>query len=227
MKRGRPIDSHPDRNPIAAYLSSVADRLPRGQPTQDILDELHDGLATASARHKEAGLPAWEAAQLAVREFGDPESVAANFVPEITTAHIRRVALAMLATGPVVGAAWVGATHTPGTGWLQQPAVLAHFAPALPVLIGCAVASGMVSLAATGRLSRRLVRDQLTAGVALRVVALCAVAVDSTVLAGAVALRSMPVGPAPVLLVAATLSAVRLLLAGGIVHHGVGRLPIS
>jgi hypothetical protein len=140
---------------IAAYLDAVGQRLvgPRG-PRRAILDELCDGLHEAAATHHRRGVPAAEAVAAALREFGSPAALAAGFAGELAVARARRTTLAYLATGPLIGLAWLSVI-VPNRWWLRDPITLLHAIPVLP-LIAVAAVAGMLVLAATGPIGSRL-----------------------------------------------------------------------
>jgi hypothetical protein len=173
---------------VADYLAAVAALL-RGPATAraQITDELRDGLLEAAEAYRVRGCSAQEAAAVAIAEFGDPRMVAAGFGPELAAAQARRVAVGLVATGPLVGAAWIVAVAVNALPpWRQQ---LSGPWLALP-LVGLALAVAWVSLgltvAASGRLGRRL-GGWLDRGVlpstAAAVAGLAAVLVDLTLLA--------------------------------------------
>jgi hypothetical protein len=67
------------------------------------------------------GCSAQEATAAAIAEFGDPRMVAAGFGPELAAAQARRVALGLVATGPLVGTAWIVAVTVNALApWRQQ-----------------------------------------------------------------------------------------------------------
>jgi hypothetical protein len=139
---------------IDAYLATLARRLPA-----DVVDELADGLIETCARHESAGLPPDAAARAAITEFGRPEVVTAAFVRQ---APGRRVALALLCSGPVVGLSWA-AVLIVGHAWTWPvPAGLgAVFAATLVSVVA------MLVLAATARRSYRRTRIAAGAGLGL------------------------------------------------------------
>jgi hypothetical protein len=156
----------PDAGPaIEGYLAEVAARLPgpaRGRG--GIVAELRSGLLDAADAHACAGLPSAEAARAAIREFGDPARVADGFRAEIAAGQARRVAVALLVTGPLVGLLWLA---TAAASHLGVPlASLWHWAgpaPGLRVgarLVAAAVLvtawAALLSIAVTGRLTRWL-----------------------------------------------------------------------
>ena len=87
------------------------------------------GLLDATDAYRDAGLPAARAAAAAIGEFGDPRQVAAAFRPELAISQARRVALTLLATGPLIGLLWVAAAvashigirHAPPWQWAGAP----------------------------------------------------------------------------------------------------------
>ncbi|MBO0870081.1 MAG: hypothetical protein J2P15_16100 [Micromonosporaceae bacterium] len=127
---------------IDAYLASLAGRLPA-----DAVEELTDGLTETYARYRSAGLEPDAAAGTAITEFGEAEVVVAAFVRQ---APGRRVASALLCSGPVVGVCWGTALLAEHAwAWPVPGLVRVAFAAALVTVVG------MLALAATGRSYRR------------------------------------------------------------------------
>jgi hypothetical protein len=138
---------------IEAYLDEVNARLigPRGTRAA-IIEELRDGLYTATAAHLARSTTPDAAVAAALEEFGTPAAVADAFADELANVHARRVSLAYLLTGPVVGISWL-LLLAPPNWWQHGPAALWSSIPALPLtLLG--VVAGLLVLAGTGRLSR-------------------------------------------------------------------------
>jgi HAAS len=212
--------SNPDA--VTDYLAAVTGQLP-GPPWARVAvtDELRDGLTEALETHQARGCSQAEATAAAIAEFGDPDTVAAAFGPELAAVQARRVALGLLATGPLVGLAWIAAVavnalppwHHQLTGpWLALPLVGVALAVAGPAL--------GLTVAATGRLGRRLGgefgRRAALPPTAAAVAGLAAVLADLTLLAilGGQAFTSpSSLVWAPVM-VAAGASLTRALLAG-------------
>jgi hypothetical protein len=210
------------RDAVADYLTAVAGQL-RGPAAARVVitDELRDGLLETVEAHRTRGSSAEEAAAAAITEFGDPRMVAAAFAPELAAVQARRVALGLLATGPLVGLAWITAVavnalppwrHQLSGPWLALPLVGLALAVAGPAL--------GLTVAATGRLGRRLgggfARRPVLAPTAAAVAGLAAVLADLILLAiiGAQALAAPgSLLWAPVI-VAAGASVVRVALAG-------------
>jgi hypothetical protein len=177
------------RDPVADYLATVSDQLPGPVAARArIIDELRDGLMEALEVHQARGCSPQEAAVAAIAEFGDPRMVAAGFGRELAAVQARRVALGLLATGPLVGLSWIAAVavntlppwrHQLTGPWLALPLVGVALAVACPAL--------GLTVAATGRLGRRLGKGlarQATLPLAAAAVAgLAAVAADLTLLA--------------------------------------------
>jgi hypothetical protein len=150
---------------IECYLTEVADRLigPAGA-RQGIVAELGTGLADATDAYRSAGLAPVEAARAAITEFGRPEQVADGFKAELTAAQARRTAVTLLRTGPVVGLLWLGAALASRIGtqilapwhWASMPLsarFVIHFAG---IAFAIAIGGALVTVAATGRLTRWL-----------------------------------------------------------------------
>jgi hypothetical protein len=174
---------------VADYLSTVGARLagPLAARTR-IIDELRDGLTEALEVHLARGRTPQGATAAAVAEFGDPRMVAVAFGPELAAVQARRVALGLLATGPLVGSAWIAAVavnalppwrHQLTGPWLALPLVGLALAVACPAL--------GLTVAATGRLGRRLGgwlgRRATVPPTAAAVAGLAAVLADLTLLA--------------------------------------------
>ena len=144
-------------DPLAEYLATVSAWLPGPSTARTtIIDELRDGLLEALEAHRGQGRSPEEATAAAIADFGDPRMVAAAFAPELAAAQARRVALGLLATGPLIGLAWIAAVavnalppwHHQLTGpWLALPLVGLALAVACPAL--------GLTVAATGRLGRQ------------------------------------------------------------------------
>ena len=87
---------------IESYLAEVAAMLPgTARARRDIVAELRGGLLDAIDVYRSAGLTDDTAAQAAIREFGHPRQLASAFGPELAAGQARRVALTLVATGPL------------------------------------------------------------------------------------------------------------------------------
>jgi hypothetical protein len=202
---------------IENYISELDHGLCGGRHArQAVLVEIRDGLLTAAEQHVLAGLAPRAAAAAAAREFGDPSELAAALRPELAARTSRRIARALLATGPAVGALWVTTAISSNIGrhLVHPTGPWTAGRLALALSITSAIAAAAVCLAAAGR-AGRLFRIPVTvapaaAGAALALVA----AVDSIVLGallvGAVAAPTM-IAWTPAL-VAAVASSSRLAL---------------
>jgi hypothetical protein len=145
-------------DPVADYLTTVSDQLPGPVAGRArIIDELRDGLMETLQAHHARGCSPQEAPVAAIAEFGDPHMVAAGFGPELAAVQARRVALGLLATGPLVGLSWIAVVavnalppwrHQLTGPWLALPLVGLALAVACPAL--------GLTVAVTGRLGRRL-----------------------------------------------------------------------
>jgi hypothetical protein len=209
------------RDAVADYLAAVMTQL-TGPPSARaaVTDELRDGLMEALETHQARGCSQAAATAAAIAEFGDPDTVAAAFGPELGAVQARRVALGLLTTGPLVGLTWIAAVvvnalppwhHQLIGPWLALPLVGLALAVAGPSL--------GLTVAATGRLGRRLGRvvDRATLPpTAAAVSALAAVVADLTLLGIITGHAVTSPGSyvwAPVI-VAASASLTRVLLAG-------------
>ena len=184
---GSNLSDSTNRDAVADYLSAVAAQLP-GPPSARVAvtDELRDGLMEALDTHQGHGCSQAEATAAAIAEFGDPDTVAAAFGPELGAVQARRVAMGLLVTGPLVGLAWITAVavnalppwrHQLTGPWLALPLVGLALAVAGPAL--------GLTVATTGRLSRplgRVVHRATLPPTAAAVAALAAVVADLTLL---------------------------------------------
>ena len=150
---------------IGAYLSEIAAALPGpGSARRDVVAELRSGLLDATDAHRAAGLPAEQAAEAAIGEFGDPGQIAAAFRPELATRQARRLALTLVATGPLIGLLWIAAAFTshfgiqpaPPWDWPDLTAVSRFAVPLAVITFLISVWAALFTLAATGRLTRWL-----------------------------------------------------------------------
>jgi hypothetical protein len=184
---GNNLSDSANRDAVADYLAAVTTQLP-GPPSvrAAVTDELRDGLLEALETHQARGCSQAEATAAAIAEFGDPATISAAFGPELGAVQARRVAVGLLVTGPLVGLTWIAAMevnalppwrHQLIGPWLALPLVGLALAVAGPAL--------GLTVAATGRLGRRLsrvVHRATLAPTAAAVAALAAVVADLTLL---------------------------------------------
>jgi hypothetical protein len=220
------------------YLARLAARLSGpARARQAILAELHDGLVEATHTRLADGASQASAAAAAVTEFGDVAAVAAAFTPELAASRARRVALALIGTGPLVGGLWLGALIASGQGAIavapvwRWPLVQASGWPAqlLLAVIGATVLAAWLSVAATGRLTRWLPAPPRLPAVAAAAAATGASLFDLSLLL-VLATRALPApgGAAwPLVAAAATASVVRCALAGRAARRCLTLRPAS
>ncbi len=209
---------------VEGYLAEVTARLPgAARARAGIVTELRSGLLDAADAHASAGLPPAQATRAAIREFGRPGQVAEGFRAEIAAGQARRVAVALLVTGPLVGLLWVATAVTSHLGIrFAPPWQWAGLSPGLrsalqlvavaAVVTGCAAILG---IATTGRLTRWLPARPRRAPTAAAVAGFSAVGADGLGLALlAVQLATAPGKLSPVLAIAAAAASLaRLMLA--------------
>jgi hypothetical protein len=147
----------PDHPLIGAYLAELARRLPA-----EAVDELADGLAETYGHHLARGLDRDAAATSAVAEFGATDQVVAAFVHQ---APGRRAALALLATGPVLGVCWGGALVL-GQAWTWP------IPTTMRVVFGLALIAVVAALAAAATSRSSYNRTRLTATASMSLIAL-------------------------------------------------------
>jgi hypothetical protein len=218
---GNNLSDSTSRDAVADYLAAVTAQLPGPAAARvAITDELRDGLLEALEAHQGRGCSQAEATAAAIAEFGDPDTVAAAFGPELGAVQARRVALGLLVTGPLVGLTWITAVAVNALPpWRHQ--LIGPWLALSVVGVALAVAGPALGLtvATTGRLSRRLgpvVHRATLPPTAAAVAALAAVVADLT-LVGIIAGHALtnPGSPvwAPVVL-AASASLTRVTVAG-------------
>lgn len=177
---------------VEAYLRAAADSMagPRRERS-DIIAELHSGLLDAIDAHRAAGLPARAAAEAAITEFGDPCEVASGFRPHLAMIQARHTAITIAATGPLVGLLWAAAAvashitlrHAPPWQWPGAPPLSAAAFPAIAAAVLILITSTMITIAATGKLSRWLPASPRIAAAAAASAGFTAVAADLAILA--------------------------------------------
>jgi hypothetical protein len=215
---------------IDAYLREVTAALPgSARARRDITAELHSGLFDALDAHRRAGLPGTEAEAAAVAEFGDPRQLAAAFRPELAARQARRVALTLVTTGPLIGLLWAGAAlashirirHAPPWQWAgTPPAAPAAFPLAAGALL-IAVWAALVTMAATGPLTRWIPDGPRLAATTAAISGSAAITADIavfTLLASQLISAPATLAPLPVT-AAAIASLTRLTLTRGATHH--------
>jgi hypothetical protein len=205
------------RRVLEGYLAELAAALAGPRAAQaGIVAEVADGLIEAAAVHQARGVTPAAAAGAAVAEFGDARLVAAGFGDELAAETGRRVGLGLLATGPLVGLAWLGTVlASAAAGGPRPPAALAMVAVVFGVVLVVAVPAAVVSVLVTGRLSRWLPTGPPLAPTAAGLAAALCVAGDLLLLSGLLA-WAVTVGGLvwPLAVTAAVASATRLSLAG-------------
>jgi len=216
---------------VEGYLAEVAARLP-GRPwaRAGIVAELRSGLLDAADAHRSAGLPPAQAELAAIREFGDPAEVASGFRAEIAASQARRVAVTLLATGPLVGLLWIATAVASHLGIHPDPRPWRSTGPAPGLVLAIypvAIAAGVTALAAivgiatTGRLTRWLPARPRRAPTAAAVAGFGAVGADGfglALLAGQLATAPGRLSLVPAAAAAAA-SLARLMLASRAARH--------
>lgn len=214
-----------DAGPAAeSYLAEVTALLPGPARAQaGIVAELRSGLLDAADAHWSAGLPPALATAAAIGEFGDPALVAAGFRTEIAASQARRVAVALLVTGPLVGLLWIatavtshlGISFAPPWQWTGLSPGLGAGLRLVAVAVGVTAFAAIAGIATTGRLTRWLPARPRRAPTAAAVAGFSAVGADGLGLALLAAqLATAPGRLSPVLAsVAAAASLARLMLA--------------
>jgi uncharacterized membrane protein HdeD (DUF308 family) len=188
---------------IGSYLAQIAARLDGpASARRDIMTELGAGVADAADTHRRAGLNPAAAARAAIAEFGSPPLIAAGFRAELAAATARRATLTLMTAGPLTGALWCLAGLASHLHPFPAPARLATLIAAIAVT--AAIASHLVTLAATGRLTRRLPTRPAASAV---LAAISAAAADLAMLTALAILAAAAPGRLPALPFAAAAAA--------------------
>ncbi len=133
---------------IRDYLSALAAELPGpARARAVIVSEIGDGLADAD--HVDHGCPPGAASRIAVDEFGDPGVLAAQFIPVLAAAHAHRCGVALLRTGPLVGALWLATVVLAGPR--PMPTIVFTAGIAVVAAVLAAVPCAVFAVAVTGR----------------------------------------------------------------------------
>jgi hypothetical protein len=199
---------------IGGYLGELESRLPAGRRARiQILTEIADGLACATEQHTGRGESPQAAAHAAITEFGDPRAMAAAFTRQLGPATAHRIGVGLVVTGPLVGLIWVSANATAGLDWQSQIVSVLSSMPLYPLILAITVPASMIAITGSGWAARHLaVPPRVVTGAAM-VAAIGCVAGDLSLLSAAV-VGHLPVPAAPVNLIAAAVSVVRLSAAG-------------
>lgn len=169
---------------IDGYLGEIAGALvARPAARAAVVTEIGDGLLETVASYREQGLPEQEAVSAAIAEFGEPQRIAAAFQPELCARQVRRSAVTLMGSGPVVGIAWLA-----GVAVTTLPPARHHLSGpwwALP-LVGVAIVIGIpgliVAIVATGRLGLRLTFPPRLPTNAVSIASVAAMTADATML---------------------------------------------
>lgn len=193
---------------VESFLHAVGSRLagPSKQRAA-ILAELKDGLLEATESHERAGLERAQAVALALREFGDPETLADSLQPELIAMRGRQSALTLLAAASIVLALWVAAARSRDAAASARlfDSPIDHVAAAL--LLVALIATGLGTLLMTGRLSRWLAFPTRAPAVSAATTGLITVITDLLAVAVLGARLAAYPGTLHVLLVAAAITA--------------------
>ena len=212
------------RRVLDGYLAELEAALIGPNPARAaIVAEVADGLTEATAAHQRRGLAPADAAGAAAAEFGDAHLVAAGFGAELAAQTGRRVGLGLLATGPLVGLTWLSTVLTNAAAFGQPPPAGLVLVPVLfAAVLAVAVPAAVVSVLASGRLSRWLPGHPRLAPTAAGLAAALCIAGDLLLLSGLLAL-TVTLGELAwqLAVIAATASAMRLSLAGRAVRRCV------
>jgi hypothetical protein len=172
MTPGATALPRPGTQQLESCLAAVTARLPGpARAYADIVAELRAGLLDAIDAHLAAGLSPDTAAETAISEFGDPRRIGDAFRPELAARTARRTALTLLATGPLIGLLWaaaalsshIGIRQAPPWQWASAPPDSLVAFPLAAAALAVTVWAALVTVAATGRLTRWLpTRPRLT-----------------------------------------------------------------
>jgi hypothetical protein len=169
---------------LSGYLGNLASALPGPRSARSaIVTEIEDGLMEAVSDYEARGMRNEDAVRAAIGEFGAPARVAEAFRPEFVAKRARSTAVALVASGPLVGTAWIAGAFLAGL-----PPVREHLSGpwlALP-LVGLAIViaapSSVVAIVTTGRTGLRLPMPPGLPARAVSVASVAALTADGTLL---------------------------------------------
>lgn len=216
LSRGRPALDQRLPPPVEEYLAELETALPnRRGPARDILVEVTDGLMESVEAHQADGEDDTAAARSAVAEFGSARDLARGFVREMTGTAAHRVGLALVATGPIVGLAWL-TTFALGSGvhWSQELSSVLAWLPGYGAVMFVVVAAAVVAaLAGRGPAVRHLPIGPRRAATAAVVAAVGCAAIDAMLLTHGATLAVAGASPGALMIIPAALSVCRFALA--------------
>jgi hypothetical protein len=220
---------------VETYLRAVAACMPGPRRARgDIVAELRSGLLDAIDARRSAGLTSQAATEAAITEFGNPQQVASAFRPHLAMTQARRTALSLAVTGPPVGLLWAAAAlashvtlrQAPPWQWPGAPPLSPAAFPAVGAALLVLIASSLVTIAVTGKLTRWLpagprAATTTAATTTAATAGFAAIAADVGILALlASQLTSAPAALAPLPVAAATAASLtRLTLARRAAHR--------
>jgi hypothetical protein len=181
-----------------------------------ILAEIGDGILEATGIYRARGMQPGEAARAAITEFGEPHAVAAAFGPGLAAHLARRTALALLASGPLVGAAWIGGAVLAALPPARYELSGAWWAlPVVALMLVVAAPNMLLAVITTGRLGLRFTLPASLPPRVAGIASLAAIAADGTLLGmlGLYAVTTPASLPLLPVIPAITLSLARLALA--------------
>lgn len=205
-------DLDPSARPVATgYLRELAAALPGSRRDRAaILTEIADGLIEQIANTD--GPDPVMVARAAIRAFGNPQHLAAQFARELTGKTAHRTGFGLVSSGPFIGALWLIALTSGPPAVITQSLlerIIGLFAalPVLPGLLLIIVPTALVATAGAGRAARVLPFATGTACLAGLVASVGCAVVDLTLVVHAL----LPGGAwSPLLIAAITISTVRL-----------------
>lgn len=131
---------------VASYLNAIDARIPHWLSSRRAaLSELADSIDDSISDYQTQGLSTDEAAKKAVRESGSASMIADAFTDVLSAGHARRTVLALLVSGPLIGAVWLIAL-VPG----RPPTMLLAQVPSLAPVILVSLVISILTLLATG-----------------------------------------------------------------------------
>ncbi|HEV7182864.1 MAG TPA: hypothetical protein VGN33_00085 [Leifsonia sp.] len=199
---------------IDRYVDDVEEELrgPR-RVRSKVLSEIRDGLEEATRTRMDAGIPGPAASEAAIEEFGPARVTAHAFAGELGTARARRIVLAFLVTGPLVGIWWLFLLFP--QPWRFDPQSLWRTVPVLPLVV-VGIGAGLAVIAMTGHLTRwvPMAEPEVALSIAAALTMICALGdvIVLTILAANITTGHLT-APVALASIAAAASTARLALA--------------
>jgi hypothetical protein len=200
---------------LSAYINALGEELPGGRRARSmVLAEIADGLVCAVEAREADGLSSGDAANVAVKEFGEVDRVVSAFARQMLSTTTHRTGLALVLSGPIVGLIWASVWGADASTWSGRIDAVLSAVRGLPLLLVLIIPCAVLAASAGGWLGRMIkLPTHWTYATALIATGGC-VAVDTTMVAAAVAGHGLAQASVTLLVSAVVASVLRASAAG-------------